>query len=156
MFVHILQEFWGYTQPDPSIFRNGQSSVQESARAIKETIKTERNFFKSKKNYMMLFGHDFYFIQAHEIFNKLEQALSILKEENNDFEIIYSNVSYYMQELKKEQIDFPNFEPVNDFFPYQAGPVNWWTGYFTSIPLYKRFINFFLNILQFILFYFIF
>jgi hypothetical protein len=25
-----------------------------------------------------------------------------------------------------------------DFLPYQAGPVNWWTGYFTSRPHLKR------------------
>ncbi len=28
--------------------------------------------------------------------------------------------------------------PGIDHLPYQAGPVNWWSGYFTSRPALKR------------------
>lgn len=53
--------------------------------------------------------------------------------------IKYTTLGEYFAAVKQSNTQFPSVQPDVDFFPYDDGPLSWWTGYFTSRPALKLF-----------------
>jgi len=51
----------------------------------------------------------------------------------------YATPVEYFDQLNRLNVAFPTKN--KDFFPYHAGPVNWWTGYYTSRPAFKKMLR---------------
>ena len=72
------------------------------------------------------------------MFNSMDKVINYINsnKEYKNIEVKYATASEYFKALSSKNFKFPMKQ--KDFFPYWAGPVNFWTGYFTSRPVFKR------------------
>ena len=125
--------------PDNILFREGMKNVEEAAEDFSKLLKKRVTHYRSQKHIMVLYGHDFHFTNAENTYELLDKTISLVNKNNKKlFYVKYSTPSEYFREIREEKSIFPSFGPDNDFLPYQAGVVNWWTGFFTSRPNFKR------------------
>ena len=136
LFSHSLP--WEYIQSDAVLFRN-QQDIHRASEELANLIRTRRTNFLSERHLMVLWGHDFHFRFAGATFDLLDQCIErINKVYAGEMRVVYSTPANYYRSIFREKISFPLFRPGADFLPYQAGPVNWWNGYYTTRPVYKK------------------
>jgi alpha-mannosidase len=87
-------------------------------------------------------GDDFAYYKAEESFHFVERIKEILSSDK--FEFRYSSPKLYIEAVKEEakerSMEFPVFR--GDFFPIMFSYKNhFWSGYFTSIPNFKKLIR---------------
>lgn len=83
-------------------------------------------------------GEDFYFWGAVKWYKNMDNLIKAFNEWYEDFKLVYSTPSRYIQSLKTESVVWPVKQ--DDGFPYSDGPHAYWTGYFTSRATSKGFI----------------
>jgi len=96
-------------------------------------------------NILFTMGSDFNYEAAEEWFINLDK---IIKNSNLDGRIhaFYSSPADYARakwaEAANGSVTWPIDQGDNaDFFPYADGPHQFWTGYFTSRPAFKRYVR---------------
>ena len=92
---------------------------------------------------MYLFGGDFYFMDAYELYSSLEKLIEIGNRYNKqNITFVMSTPGRYVDALKKENVTWPI--KYGDFLNYYAfadthgGPIDFWTGYYSSRPDFKK------------------
>jgi hypothetical protein len=88
-------------------------------------------------------GDDFSFINASNNFIVMDLFMEGLKKEYPTYNIFYSSLGRYVKETQAEAQDklltWPKY--YRDFFPL-IDHKHVWSGYYTSRPYFKRFVNF--------------
>ncbi|KAH3756794.1 lysosomal alpha-mannosidase [Pelomyxa schiedti] len=94
------------------------------------------------RHQIFLMGGDFEFTDPAPRFEPFDLMISYINENvaTYNMHLQYATASEYFTHISKENIAFPIFG-ADDFFPYDFLRLpperGWWSGYFTSWPLYK-------------------
>lgn len=104
------------------------------------------------KNYPILIGDDFSFVNANKDFEVLDCFMMLVKSNNEHYfeklEVKYSTPSKYFDEIRKESFSIPMVEKA-DFFPLNEKEnlidptAGTWTGFYTSRVVFKHKFTFF-------------
>ncbi|XP_078541425.1 lysosomal alpha-mannosidase [Lissotriton helveticus] len=98
---------------------------------------------------VMTMGSDFHYENANLWYSNLDRLIKYVNAEQNNgskVNVLYSTPSCYLWELYKANLTWS--VKTDDFFPYADGPHQFWTGYFTSRPAFKRYERLTNNFLQ--------
>ncbi|XP_043940666.1 lysosomal alpha-mannosidase [Protopterus annectens] len=98
---------------------------------------------------IMTMGSDFQYENAnlwYKNMDKLIKHVNAQQANSSKVNVFYSTPSCYLQELNKANLSWS--VKSDDFFPYADGPHQFWTGYFTSRPAFKRYERMSNNFLQ--------
>jgi len=88
---------------------------------------------------MFTMGSDFQYENAREWFENLDRIIKYVNEDGR-VQAMYSNPELYLDaKAKEQQVAWPL--KTDDFFPYADGAHQFWTGYFTSRPAFKRYVR---------------
>lgn len=91
----------------------------------------------SKKNYPLLWGDDFTFMNAASSYKQIEQAIQLCNNfGNSNIEFVQSTPQTFVNALKAENIEFP--VKYDDLYPYASKEGKYWTGFFSSRPTFKK------------------
>eukprot|EP01094_Clydonella_sp_ATCC50884_P021850 TRINITY_DN4897_c0_g1_i1.p1 TRINITY_DN4897_c0_g1~~TRINITY_DN4897_c0_g1_i1.p1 ORF type:complete len:911 (-),score=282.99 TRINITY_DN4897_c0_g1_i1:51-2708(-) len=141
ILMHLLP--WGYEAPQEFLFEanSGKKTMQSpknGARMLANNFLDRSKSYESSNVLMWPWGHDFRFKDANVMFDSMDRLFAIINANPEEYgvRVRYATPSEYFDALHSEGISFPS--KSKDFFPYWAGPVNWWTGYYTSRPTFKR------------------
>jgi alpha-mannosidase len=92
---------------------------------------------KAKHNVMLPFGDDFTFQNARQSFEHVETIIELCNKYNTlNLKFIMSTPQTYVDALKKETVMWP--VKKDDFYPYSVIRNNYWSGYYTSRPAFKK------------------
>lgn len=147
VFTGLTGQYQGnYGAPEGFNFQWGVDGIQDNKdledynvdSRIDEFVKAAEDLAKMTRgnNIMFTMGSDFNFEPAYRWYLNLDK---LIKYANADGRVnaFYSTPEKYVAMKKAERREWPEFE--GDFFPYADGPHQFWTGYFTSRPGFKRF-----------------
>ncbi|CAF4577618.1 unnamed protein product, partial [Rotaria sp. Silwood2] len=98
---------------------------------------------------IMTMGSDFFDQNAHEDFKNLDKLIhyvNLQQENGSGINVFYSTPSCYLYVLSKAEKKWST--KTDDFFPYASTPSVYWTGYYTSRSVLKRYERYANNILQ--------
>ena len=124
-----------------------KSNIHQLAELLIDQYRKKSQLYGSKDNHNVLLvplGDDFTYsklIHAQVQFENYEKIIAYVnsRKEFNAF-LRFGTLSEYFEALmennKKFNIHVPNFK--GDFFTYADSSNNYWSGYFTSRPFYKR------------------
>ena len=88
---------------------------------------------------MWTMGCDFNYQDAHYNFKNIDKLIELVRKDGL-VDIFYSTPFEYTQaKLSEGNITWPVLE--GDFFPYASSPHQYWTGYYTSRPAWKRYLR---------------
>lgn len=88
---------------------------------------------------MVLMGADFTFSNAKYNFDNIEKILNLCNQrrgQEKNMTFVMSTPMRFMNALKTEHVVWPVVN--NDFFPYEMDSLEFWTGYFSSRPGFKK------------------
>jgi hypothetical protein len=86
---------------------------------------------------MVLMGADFQFSNAKYNYDHIEKILNYCNHhQGRNMTFVYSTPMRFMNALKTEHTVWPVHH--DDFFPYEMDSLEYWTGYFTSRPGFKK------------------
>ncbi|XP_069460399.1 lysosomal alpha-mannosidase-like [Ambystoma mexicanum] len=98
---------------------------------------------------VMTMGSDFQYENANLWYSNLDLLIKYVNEQQingSKVNVLYSTPSCYLWELHQSNLTWS--VKTDDFFPYADGPHQFWTGYFTSRPAFKRYERMTNNFLQ--------
>uniref|UniRef100_A0A8C8VPZ2 Alpha-mannosidase n=1 Tax=Pelusios castaneus TaxID=367368 RepID=A0A8C8VPZ2_9SAUR len=98
---------------------------------------------------VMTMGSDFQYENAnlwYKNMDKLIKHVNARQLNGSHVHVLYSTPTCYLQELNRANLSWSL--KYDDFFPYADGPHQFWTGYFTSRPAFKRYERLSNNFLQ--------
>ncbi|XP_070595631.1 lysosomal alpha-mannosidase isoform X1 [Erythrolamprus reginae] len=98
---------------------------------------------------VMTMGSDFQYENAllwYKNLDKLIYHVNAQQLKGSRVNVFYSTPNCYLWELNKANMTWSI--KYDDFFPYADGPHQFWTGYFTSRPAFKRYERLSNNFLQ--------
>lgn len=150
ILVHILSDH--YAAPPGFHFdgdgdKDSFTSEESLANKICEHANKTQTFYKSN-HILAPYGDDFTHVTSQSIEN-LKKVLKYITDNNSCPGIIFkiSNLDTYfkgmLQDLKDRNINLSKYT-YDDFFPYNQikdSNNDFWTGYFTSHPMFKRLIR---------------
>jgi len=152
ILTHVLQDH--YSAPKGFHFDGAGggdylSNVETKAISLIEQVKKQAQYFRTKQ-ILIPYGDDFTHTSAMPVEN-LEKVLKEIRDNSADekyagVKFQFSTLSTYFSSLEKElqdkKIELQQYhtESRSDFFPYTHGVENdkYWTGYYTSHPMFKR------------------
>nr|XP_009687837.1 PREDICTED: lysosomal alpha-mannosidase [Struthio camelus australis] len=97
----------------------------------------------------MTMGSDFQYENANLWFKNMDKLIAHVnarQANGSRVHVLYSTPSCYLWELHRANLSWSL--KTDDFFPYADGPHQFWTGYFTSRPAFKRYERLSNNFLQ--------
>ncbi|KAL7638179.1 UNVERIFIED_CONTAM: hypothetical protein RMT77_011804 [Armadillidium vulgare] len=107
-------------------------------------------------NIILPLGGDFYYSKAENWFNNIDILIKYVnKQTEHGVNAFYSTPSCYLEALQNENLIWPS--KTDDFFPYSSqmyhgepdiSNLEYWAGFFTSRPTFKRFIRDISNIFR--------
>ncbi|XP_055875699.1 lysosomal alpha-mannosidase-like isoform X2 [Biomphalaria glabrata] len=125
-------------QDDPRLHDyNVEQMVDGFINAVNDQAKSFRT-----NHLIMTMGSDFNYIQAHMFFkemDKLIQYVNARQDVGSTINLLYSTPSCYLKQLNNDNLTWTTKD--DDFFPYADREHGFWTGYFTSRPALKRYVN---------------
>lgn len=80
-------------------------------------------------------GMDFNYVNAQRNFKNMDKLIKYVNEDGR-VEAFYSTPEQYIDMINELDVEYST--KTDDFFPYSDGEHAYWTGYFTSRPLFKR------------------
>ncbi|XP_052655960.1 lysosomal alpha-mannosidase isoform X1 [Harpia harpyja] len=98
---------------------------------------------------IMTMGSDFHYENANLWFKNMDKLIAHVnarQANGSRVHVLYSTPSCYLWELHRANLSWSL--KMDDFFPYADGPHQFWTGYFTSRPAFKRYERLSNNFLQ--------
>ncbi|NXE85545.1 MA2B1 mannosidase, partial [Cochlearius cochlearius] len=98
---------------------------------------------------IMTMGSDFHYENANLWFKNMDKLIAHVnarQANGSRVHVLYSTPSCYLWELHRANLSWS--VKTDDFFPYADGPHQFWTGYFTSRPAFKRYERLSSNFLQ--------
>ncbi|KAM9251613.1 lysosomal alpha-mannosidase [Cariama cristata] len=98
---------------------------------------------------IMTMGSDFHYENANLWFKNMDKLIAHVnarQANGSRVHVLYSTPSCYLWELHRANLSWSL--KTDDFFPYADGPHQFWTGYFTSRPAFKRYERLSNNFLQ--------
>ncbi|XP_074713591.1 lysosomal alpha-mannosidase [Strix uralensis] len=98
---------------------------------------------------IMTMGSDFHYENANLWFKNMDKLIAHVnarQANGSRVHVLYSTPSCYLWELHQANLSWSL--KTDDFFPYADGPHQFWTGYFTSRPAFKRYERLSNNFLQ--------
>ncbi|NXV39293.1 MA2B1 mannosidase, partial [Rissa tridactyla] len=98
---------------------------------------------------IMTMGSDFQYENANLWFKNMDKLIAHVnarQANGSRVHVLYSTPSCYLWELHRANLSWSL--KTDDFFPYADGPHQFWTGYFTSRPAFKRYERLSNNFLQ--------
>ncbi|CAH0474988.1 unnamed protein product [Peronospora belbahrii] len=91
----------------------------------------------SKGNHVFIpMGCDFQYDNARRWFKNMDKIIHYVNQDAR-VNVLYSNLSYYTNVKRAEGLTWS--VKTDDFFPYGSGQDDYWSGFFTSRPSFKRF-----------------
>ena len=169
ILTHILGLHYGVSSFSSFLTNESEYSFTNSNENIllKETIKFSNLIYDlidgyQHKEYLFLLGDDFTFNRTNTMFKKIEKFMEILDlyqnkknstisneqkkfffnslKKNEKINIFYSTTENYFESIKTYHNNLKTEENI-DFFPYSDKSNSYWTGYYTSRPFLKGYIN---------------
>ncbi|CAM4610488.1 unnamed protein product [Lepidochelys kempii] len=101
------------------------------------------------KHIVMTMGSDFQYENANLWYKNMDKLIKHVNAQQlngSQVHVLYSTPTCYLWELFKANLSWSL--KYDDFFPYADGPHQFWTGYFTSRPAFKRYERLSNNFLQ--------
>ncbi|CAL8126674.1 unnamed protein product [Orchesella dallaii] len=99
---------------------------------------------------LMTMGSDFQYMAAHTWYKNLDKLIKYVNRKqisnSSRVNVLYSTPSCYLKEVHRSKR--PLSVKKDDFFPYASDPHAFWTGYFSSRPTLKYFVQKANNFLQ--------
>ena len=114
---------------------NKEALVERFVGAARDLAKATRG-----RHVLFTMGSDFNYESAHSWFTPLDELIDAVNADGRVV-VTYATMSEYVDAKRAEQQDEPTLRyplKTDDFFPYADGPHQFWTGYFTSRPAFKR------------------
>ncbi|XP_039626448.1 lysosomal alpha-mannosidase [Polypterus senegalus] len=108
----------------------------------------QANMYKTN-HIIMTMGSDFQYENANLWYKNMDKLIRYVNEQQkhgSNVSVFYSSPSCYLNELHQSNLTWSVKD--DDFFPYADGPHDFWTGYFTSRPAFKRYERMSNNFLQ--------
>ena len=118
------------------------NSIKEKINEIYLYLKGISNGYKSKE-LLFLYGDDFTYQNSKFTFFNMDTIIKEFKSNlcfKDKINIFYSTPEKYFDKIKSSNIEFPTLVGT-DFFPYSDQEGDYWTGFYTSRPAFKGFIN---------------
>ncbi|CAD8109144.1 unnamed protein product [Paramecium sonneborni] len=86
-------------------------------------------------------GMDFEWSNASSYFQQMDRIIYFVNNNTEKFKmsIQYATPQQYIQILNQQNITYPNQE--EDFFPYSDHPHEYWSGFYSSRPYFKRYVK---------------
>nr|XP_033811493.1 lysosomal alpha-mannosidase isoform X2 [Geotrypetes seraphini] len=98
---------------------------------------------------IMTMGSDFQYENANLWYKNMDKLIRYVNAQQSNgskVNVLYSTPSCYLNQLHQANLSWPMIH--EDLFPYADGPHQFWTGYFTSRPGFKRYERMSNNLLQ--------
>jgi len=112
---------------------NGAAFASRLVNWVQKSIK----MYQSKQNLLMVVGDDFSFMNGYNSFTQIDKMIELgNKYQKRNITFKYSTPSIYMDAIKAENVKWPVF--YDDIEPYNGDRFEYWSGYFTSRPNFKR------------------
>ncbi|XP_045211314.1 lysosomal alpha-mannosidase-like [Mercenaria mercenaria] len=151
IFVGVLENVywppkgfcWDYWCSDPELVNSSNNWKRAKVNEFLWTIKEEAKHYATN-HVMVEMGSDFQYRWANKWYENLDELIRLInmrQSEDPNFKInaLYSTPSCYLYQLHRSNRTWS--VKKDDFFPYAHRPNSFWTGYFTSRPLLKRFVR---------------
>ncbi|XP_045199529.2 alpha-mannosidase 2-like [Mercenaria mercenaria] len=131
-----------------------ETNVAEQAKKLSEQFRITSDLYKHNTLYIGL-GEDFSYPKPHQwdnMYTNYEKLINFINSQTNwNMTIKFGTLTEYFTQVRKEErkmaetsnknrnnaLTFPTIS--GDFFPYTERNQEFWTGYFTTRPLNKRF-----------------
>ncbi|CAI2318822.1 unnamed protein product [Caenorhabditis sp. 36 PRJEB53466] len=131
--------------PGPAPVNISKSNVAEKANTLLNQLEQMAEMYKAPV-ILMMHGDDFRFDMLQEWYQHHDNFLPLFDEINkgNRAEIRFGTFNDYFNELEKWHSENEKVEETRpptlsgDFFPYMCALGDYWTGYFTTRPFFKR------------------
>ncbi|CAH0775454.1 unnamed protein product [Bemisia tabaci] len=92
-------------------------------------------------NILVTMGGDFNYISASPWFKNMDKLIKYINKRDGDrINVIYSTPACYLEAIHNSNISLP-LKDNDDFFPYGSDQHSYWTGYYTSRPALKYFVE---------------
>uniref|UniRef100_A0A0N5CCI8 Alpha-mannosidase n=1 Tax=Strongyloides papillosus TaxID=174720 RepID=A0A0N5CCI8_STREA len=137
-------EMFDFREPYASVMETDKKTLKNAARDIVDQFRKKALIFRGSNIFVPL-GSDFSFSQKYEWKNVYENYKLIINEINNDpqynMKVQFGTLDDYFrandENIIEENINIPVIS--GDFFTYADREEDYWSGYYTSRPFYKRF-----------------
>lgn len=128
---------------EPVYAENAMKKARDFIQMAKKQAKTY-----ATNHTVITMGMDFYYRNAAKWFYNLDRLMAAVNslQAQEGVNVIYSTPSCYLKALHESNFLWP--EKNDDFFPYADDWDVYWTGYFSSRPSLKYYIQYGNNILQ--------
>lgn len=88
----------------------------------------------------VLFGSDFYYMNAFQNYINMDAMIDYMNQNHGDkYHLRYSTPSNYVDAIAKHNVSWPT--KYDDMFPYADSSDSYWTGYFSSRANDKEYIR---------------
>jgi hypothetical protein len=96
---------------------------------------------------MATMGGDFHYSRAEQWFRNLDILIDSVNSMQNDIYLLYSTPKCYLKAIEAMNKSWTHVKE-DDFFPYADRKDDFWSGFFSSRPTIKSYVNYANNILQ--------
>ncbi|XP_053573804.1 lysosomal alpha-mannosidase [Bombina bombina] len=113
-----------------------------------KAVQSQSQHYRSN-HIVMTMGSDFQYENANLWFKNMDKLIKLVNSQQakgSKVNVLYSTPTCYLNALNNANLSWS--VKYDDFFPYADGPHQFWTGYFTSRPAFKRYERMSNNFLQ--------
>ena len=150
VFAGLTGEYGGNYGPPEGLCFEGDNGCDDTVKWYNDPIKfgelvvaAEEMAAKTQgNNIMFTMGSDFKYENAERWFSAMDALIKLSKIDGR-LNMFYSTPEMYA-DSKAAEVASGNASfglKLDDFFPYADGDHNYWTGFYTSRPAFKRFIR---------------
>ncbi|KYO34592.1 lysosomal alpha-mannosidase [Alligator mississippiensis] len=128
--------------------KSDENNVAERVSSFLRVAEAQAKHYRTN-HIVMTMGSDFQYENAnlwYKNMDKLLQHVNAQQANGSRVHVLYSTPSCYLWALNQANLTWSLKH--DDFFPYADGPHQFWTGYFTSRPSFKRYERLSNNFLQ--------
>ncbi|CAI5438073.1 unnamed protein product [Caenorhabditis angaria] len=128
--------------PGPAPQNITLQNVAEKSKMLVDQLKIQSDLYRSPV-ILMMHGDDFRYDMIQEWHQQHDNFMPIFEHINsgNEVEIKFGTFTDYFDALEEDIHKNPENQPPvleGDFFPYMCALGDYWTGYYTTRPFYKR------------------
>ncbi|KAF1651190.1 Lysosomal alpha-mannosidase, partial [Eudyptes chrysocome] len=141
---------WDQLCSDPPVVDEDseENNVDSIVSAFLQIAASQAESYRTN-HIIMTMGSDFHYENANLWFKNMDKLIAHVnarQANGSRVHVLYSTPSCYLWELHRANLSWSL--KTDDFFPYADGPHQFWTGYFTSRPAFKRYERLSNNFLQ--------